>query len=61
MSVGRVLDGVAYAMLADTPEAATPITFEAEAEKPTRAPSRRKAPTKDAPAEAATEDPIDEP
>ncbi len=41
--VGRVLDGVAYATLADSPEAATPITFEAEAEKPTRAPSRRKA------------------
>jgi hypothetical protein len=48
-------------MLADTPDAATPITFEAEAEKPTRAPSRRKAPTRDAPAEAATEEPIDEP
>jgi ribonuclease G len=61
VSVGRVLDGVAYAMLADTPDAATPITFEAEAEKPTRAPSRRKAPTRDAPAEAATEEPIDEP
>ena len=60
VSVGRVLDGVAYATLADTPEAATPITFEAEAEKPTRAPSRRKAPTKEPVAEAAPEEPTDE-
>jgi len=36
-SVGRVLDGVAYATLADKPVADLPITFEAEAEKPTRA------------------------
>ncbi len=43
VTVGRVLDGVAFASLADSAEAATPITFEAEAEKPTRAPSRRKA------------------
>ena len=46
VTVGRVLDGVAYASLTDSAEAATPITFEAEAEKPTRAPSRRKAPAK---------------
>ena len=41
--VERVLDGVAYAALlaaAETP--AEPITFESEAEKPTRAPSRAK-------------------
>ena len=42
VTVGRVLDGIAYASLADAAELATPITFEAEAEKPTRAPSRRK-------------------
>ena len=46
VTVGRVLDGVAYASLTDSAEAPTPITFEAEAEKPTRAPSRRKAPAK---------------
>ncbi len=46
VTVGRVLDGVAYASLIDSAEAPTPITFEAEAEKPTRAPSRRKAPAK---------------
>jgi len=46
VTVGRVLDGVAYASLTDSAGAATPITFEAEAEKPTRAPSRRKAPAK---------------
>ncbi|MGI8478400.1 MAG: Rne/Rng family ribonuclease [Gaiellaceae bacterium] len=43
VTVGRVLDGVAYASLADSAEVSTPITFEAEAEKPTRAPSRKKA------------------
>ncbi|MDQ3670985.1 MAG: Rne/Rng family ribonuclease [Actinomycetota bacterium] len=43
VTVGRVLDGVAFASLADAAETATPITFEAEAEKPTRAPSRKKA------------------
>ncbi len=47
VTVGRVLDGVAYASLADAAELATPITFEAEAEKPTRAPSRRKETAKD--------------
>ena len=40
--VGRVLDAAAYAELvtAEAPDA--PITFESEAEKPTRAPSRAK-------------------
>jgi ribonuclease G len=40
--VGRVLDGAAYAQLltADAPD--SPITFESEAEKPTRAPARSK-------------------
>jgi ribonuclease G len=43
--VERVLDGVAYAALLTTAEKpAEPITFESEAEKPTRAPSRAKKP-----------------
>jgi ribonuclease G len=41
VTVGRVLEGVAFATQADAAAAATPITFEAEAEKPTRAPSRK--------------------
>ena len=41
--VGRVLEGTAYAMLADDSVAPSPITFEAEAERPTRAPGRKKA------------------
>ena len=40
VTVGRVLDGVAYATSRTRGELPTPITFEAEAEKPTRAPSR---------------------
>ncbi len=40
--VGRVLDGQAFATLVDTTTIPTPITFESEAEKPTRAPARRK-------------------
>ena len=41
--VERVLDGVAYATALNGVEApADPITFESEAEKPTRAPSRAK-------------------
>jgi ribonuclease G len=43
--VERILDGVAYAALLKTAEKpAEPITFESEAEKPTRAPSRAKKP-----------------
>ena len=57
VSVGRVLDGVAYAMLADTPEAATPITFEAEAEKPMRASrSKKEVSPADEPADLVTAD-----
>ena len=41
--VGRVLEGVAFAELAEGAPAEGPITFEGEAEKPTRAPSRAKA------------------
>jgi ribonuclease G len=41
--VERVLDGVAYAaLLTKAEKPAEPITFESEAEKPTRAPSRAK-------------------
>ena len=43
VTVGRVLEGVAFAALADQAVPDVPITFEAEAEKPTRAPSRKKA------------------
>ncbi len=46
---GRVLAGTAYAALADGQDGPGPITFESEAEKPTRAPAKAK--TK--PAEAA--------
>jgi ribonuclease G len=41
--VGRVLENAAYATLVGVAEPAGPITFESEAEKPTRAPGRRKA------------------
>ncbi len=52
--VERVLDGVAYATALNGVEApAAPITFESEAEKPTRAPSRAK---KAAEAEVAEEE-----
>jgi len=40
--LGRVLEGVAYGSLVDAAPTPTPITFEAEAEKPTRAPARKK-------------------
>jgi ribonuclease G len=41
--VGRVLDGTVFAALAGAKTAEGPITFESEAEKPTRAPGRSKA------------------
>ncbi len=42
--IGRVLERQAFATLVESAEeAAGPITFESEAEKPTRAPARRKA------------------
>jgi len=43
VTIGRVLDGEAFATLAVGTPGEGPITFESEAEKPTRAPSRRKA------------------
>ena len=53
--VERILDGVAYATaLNGVPAPADPITFESEAEKPTRAPSRSKKPV-EAEAEPAVE------
>jgi ribonuclease G len=43
LRVERVFDDVAYAsLLADGDQASAPITFESEAEKPTRAPTRAK-------------------
>jgi len=61
-TVGRALDGVAYATLAekDARPGTSPITFEAEAEKPTRAPRGKK--KSDAPdvAEADAEGDVDE-
>jgi ribonuclease G len=53
--VGRVLDGQAFATLVDTTTIPPPITFESEAEKPTRAPARRK--TGEEAAEAAPLEP----
>ena len=67
VSVGRVLEGQAFATLVGGEEPAAPITFESEAEKPTRAPSRRRTgDAKPAPAEAArpteeSEEPAEEP
>ena len=40
--IGRVLEGQAFATLVSGAAPAAPITFESEAEKPTRAPARRK-------------------
>jgi ribonuclease G len=67
VTIGRVLDGVAYATPADGAELSTPITFEAEAEKPTRAPSKtegKRAEAKPARASSRTRTagkPVDEP
>ena len=48
-TVGRVLDGLAFAVVADSVTLPSPITFEAEAEKPTRAPSRKAGEAKEEP------------
>ena len=45
VKIGRVLDGQAFATLVTAEGGAGPITFESEAEKPTRAPAKRKATT----------------
>jgi ribonuclease G len=61
VTIGRVLDGVAFAVPAEAAAVDTGITFEAEAEKPTRAPSRRKAAEPPAKKAAAAElEPEDE-
>jgi ribonuclease G len=51
VTVGRVLDGTAYATLADQVVAPAQTTFEAEAEKPTRAPRAKRAPVAEPKAE----------
>ncbi len=43
VTIGRVLEGQAFATLVAGDPGVAPITFESEAEKPTRAPARRKA------------------
>ena len=48
VTIGRVLEGQAFAALVGGEPGVAPITFESEAEKPTRAPSRRKADEADA-------------
>jgi ribonuclease G len=75
-SVGRVLEGLAFATLSDSPDVEAGVTFEDEADKPTRAPTRKKtaeaapAPTEspesedspdDAEAEAEAEPAVEEP
>ncbi|MCY7304270.1 MAG: Rne/Rng family ribonuclease [Thermoleophilia bacterium] len=45
VTIGRVLDGQAFATLVREDMGAGPITFESEAEKPTRAPAKRRAAT----------------
>jgi ribonuclease G len=67
VTIGRVLDGVAYAMPADGAKLPNPVTFEGEAEKPTRAPAkkpaaapaRRGSTTAAEPAEVVAEEPED--
>ncbi len=55
--IGRVLDGHAFATLVTSDgTGAGPITFESEAEKPTRAPAKRRAPATDESADAAVSD-----
>ena len=49
VTIGRVLEGQAFARLVGGEPGVPPITFESEAEKPTRAPSRRKADEAEAP------------
>jgi hypothetical protein len=55
--IGRVFEGVAFATLSNVVEPPIAITFESEAEKPTRAPARRKVTETDA-AEALADDEI---
>ncbi len=48
VTIGRVLEGQAFATLVAGDPGVAPITFESEAEKPTRAPARRKSDEPDA-------------
>jgi ribonuclease G len=59
VSIGRVLEGQAFATLVGGDEPAAPITFESEAEKPTRAPARRRG--GDAKPEPVEDVPVEEP
>jgi ribonuclease G len=57
VTIGRALETVAFALPAEAASAEAGITFEAEAEKPTRAPSRKKPAAEPAPeAEAPVEE-----
>ncbi len=56
-TVGRVLEGLAFAVVADSAKLPSPITFEAEAEKPTRAPGRKAGETKEKDEPVAEADP----
>jgi ribonuclease G len=55
VTIGRVLDGTAFAAIVDSEAPEAGVTFEAEAEKPTRAPTRKKPAVSDA-AEAPEEE-----
>ena len=59
-TIGRALDAAAYATLVEEASRSDQITFEAEAEKPTRAPARKKESTKKQEAVAEPE-PAEEP
>ncbi len=58
--VGRILDGAAFGVPAETAEVGGGITFEAEAEKPTRAPARKKEPAKAAALELEEPEEVEE-
>jgi ribonuclease G len=66
VAIGRVLEGQAFATLVGGEAPAAPITFESEAEKPTRAPAKRRGtdakpePQETAPAEEPEEEPTAE-
>jgi ribonuclease G len=61
VTIGRVLEGQAFATLVASGEAGEgPITFESEAEKPTRAPARRKVAAPAAAGEPAVTDDDDD-
>ena len=61
VAVGRVLEGQAFATPVGGEAAAAPITFESEAEKPTRAPAKRRSGDAKAAAPAETATLVEEP